>query len=47
MTIFWGLVALAVGWMILKVGLAFLGTGLGLLFGKYVWDESQNKFVEK
>ena len=47
MAIFWGILALIFGWWVFKVSLAIFGAGLGLLFGKYVWDDTQNKFVEK
>ena len=45
--IFWGLLALIAGWWVIKIGWAFIVTGVGLIFGKYVWDETQNKFIEK
>ena len=45
--ILWGIISIVVGWWALKIALAFLGAGLGLLFGKYVWSSEENKFVEK
>ena len=47
MAIFWGLIALALGWWVFKIALALFGAGLGMLFGSYVWDEESQKFVKK